>query len=110
MKSRKVFLVQVYVLIIIIIFFILTPSSSQVKKDEIISFSGTIKTISEDLKTVVVNDMKVFISPDTKIFGGNGNNLKINELKPKLYVIVEALENSDGIFAKKIVVKKPEAE
>jgi hypothetical protein len=108
MNSQRVFLVPA----ILLIFLLLIPAASfsQVKKEKMISFPGTIKTISKDLKIVVVNDVNVLISPDTKIFDGNGNNLKINELKPKLYVIVEALENSDGIFAKKIVVKKPEAE
>jgi hypothetical protein len=105
MNSHRVFFVPV----ILLIFLLLIPSASfsQVKKEKIISFSGTIKTISKDLKIVVVNDVNVLISPDTKILDEKGRTLNINDLKPKLHVTVEAFENRDGIFARKIVVQEP---
>jgi hypothetical protein len=104
MNSQRVFLVPAILLIVILL--ILTSSFSQVKKGEMVSHSGTIKSISKDLRIVVVNDVNVLISPETKIFDEKGNTLKIDKLKPKLYVVVEGFENTDGILAKKIVIKE----
>ena len=105
MNFQKGFLVQ-SILLMATLFLIITPSFPQVKKGEMVSHSGTIKSISKDLRIVIVNDVNVLISPETKIFDEKGNTLKVNNLKPKLYVIVEGVENADGIFANKIVIKE----
>lgn len=104
MNSQRVFLAPTILLIVTLL--IVTPSFSQVKKGEMVFHSGTIKSISKDLRIVVVNDVNILISSETKIFDEKGNTLKINSLKQKLYVVVEGFENTDGILAKKIVIKE----
>ena len=81
------------------------PSFSQVKTGEAISFPGVIESIHENFKFIVVNEVRIFIFPNTKITDEKGDILKINHLKPKMNVTIEALRNPNGFFAKKIVVK-----
>ena len=105
MKSRKGFLVEVYVLIIIILF-ILTPSFSQVKEDEIISFSGTIKSVAKDLESIVItNGVTILVSPNTKITDEEGNVLSAGDLKVGLYVVAETVQDAGGLVARKIVIQ-----
>jgi hypothetical protein len=95
-----------YSIILIMLLMILTPSFSQVKKDEIISFSGTIKNISKDLKSIVItNDVNILISPNTKIMDEKGNVLKAGDLKAGLYVAAEAVQDAGGFVARKIIIK-----
>jgi hypothetical protein len=85
---------------------IVHPGFSQVKGEEIKSFSGYIDNIPKDSKFIVVNERRVFISSNTRIIGENGNILKIDELKPGLSVAVEGFWKPNGIFAEKITVIK----
>ncbi len=84
----------------------LNPGFSQVKIGDTISFPGVIESIQKDFKFIVINEVRIFISPDTKIVDENGNILKIKELKSRLNVTIEAIRNPNGLFAKKIVVKR----
>lgn len=79
---------------------------SQAKKEEIILFSGIITKISIDYKFIVVHNVNILISSDTKIFNEKGKSLKINELKPELLVKVEGTQSPNGFFAKRITVRK----
>jgi hypothetical protein len=83
-----------------------TPSFSQVMIGETLSFPGMIESIQEDFKFVVINEVRIFISSDTKVVDEKEDVLKINDLKPKMNVTIEAFRNKDGFFAKKIIVKK----
>ena len=94
-------------IIFILIFLVVNAGFGQVKKEETIHFSGTIKTISKDYKFIVVNNVNILITSDTKIVNEKGRTLKINELKPELFVRIEGVQNPKGFLAKKIVVKKP---
>jgi len=104
MNIQKGFLIKS--VISMIIFMTVTPGFSQVKKGETVPFTGIIKNISKDIKSILVNEVKIEISSDTKIFDEKGNSLKMSDLKLKLYVAVEAAKNQDGFLAKRIVVKK----
>ena len=92
--------------ICIFILVISIPGFSQVKKDEIISFSGTIKSISKDLKSIVItNDVNILIVPNTKITDEKGNVLKAGDLKVGLYVVVETVQDAGVFVARKITIK-----
>lgn len=93
--------------IFIFILFMFNSGFSQGKKEEIILFSGIITTISNDYKLIVVHDVNILISSDTKIVNEKGKSLKINELRPELFVKVEGVQSPNGFLAKRIIVKKP---
>jgi len=76
-------------------------------KEEVASYSGVIKSIDKDFKFIVVNDVKVLISDNTKIVDEKGNILRMNDLKPGLSVAIEGVRSSNGFFAKKIVIITP---
>jgi hypothetical protein len=80
---------------------------SQIKKEVTFPFSGFIKRIPKDLKYIILKDInfKIYILLDTKIIDEKGKSLRIDELKHGLYVVIESLQNPDGFFAKKIIVK-----
>jgi hypothetical protein len=75
-------------------------------KEEAASYSGVIKSIDKDFK-LIVNDVKVLISDNTKIVDEKGNILRMNDLKPGLSVTIEGVRSSNGFFAKKIVIITP---
>ncbi len=104
MNLKHIFLIKFS--IFIFIFIIFNFAFSQVKTGEMISFPGVIESIPEDFKFIVINEVRIFISSDTKIVDENGNILKIEELKPRLNVTIEVVRNSNGFFAEKIVLKK----
>jgi len=89
------------------ILFLINPCFSQVKKEEIIVYAGIIKSISKDYKSIVVYNENILIYSNTRIFNDKGKPLKIEDLKPELYVVIEGVQNPNGFLAKKIVVKKP---
>lgn len=104
MKLRKTLWIEYLIFTITLLF--LSPSFSQVKVGETISFPGVIESIEENFKFIVINEVRIFISPDTKIVDEEGDILKIEQLKPRLNVTIEAVRNPNGFFAKKIVLKK----
>ena len=100
----RVFLIHFTIFIVIFASFNL--GFAQVRIGETILFPGVIESVQKDFKFIVINEVKIFISRDTKVVDENGNNLKINVLKSRLHVTIEALRNPNGFFAKKIVVRK----
>ena len=105
MDSKKIFLVKFVILTFILL--MVNPGFSQVKKEEIIVYAGIIKSISKDYKSIVVYNENILIYSNTRIFNDKGKPLKIEDLKPELYVVIEGVQNPNGFLAKKIVVKKP---
>jgi hypothetical protein len=105
MRLRKAILVQFAIFMITLLIF--NPGFSQVKREQTIPFSGFIKSIPKDFKYVILKntEIEIFILSDTKIVDEKGNALKIDELKPGLYVIIESFQKQDAFFAKKIIVK-----
>jgi hypothetical protein len=75
-------------------------------KEEAASYSGVIKSIDKDFK-LIVNDLKVLISDNTKIVDEKGNILRMNDLRLGLSVTIEGVRSSNGFFAKKIVIITP---
>jgi len=104
MKSQKVFLIKSMIFMFALLIFL---SGFQVLKEETISLSGVIQSIDRDFKFIVVNEAKFIISSNTKIVDEIGNILKIDDLKSKVSVDIEALRNPNGFSAKKIVIKTP---
>ena len=104
MNLKKIFLIEFA--IFILTFLVFNLGFSEVKMGETTSFPGVIESIPADFKFIVVNEVRIYISPDTKIVNENGNILKIEELKPRFNVTIEAVRSKDGFYAKKIVVKK----
>jgi hypothetical protein len=104
MKLQKILLLKL--IVVIVTLFIVHPGFSQVKSEEIISFSGAIDSIPKDPKFIVVNERRVFISSNTTIASEKGSILKMNDLKIRLHVAIEGVQKPDGIYAKKITVMK----
>ena len=104
MNLQKLLLVKLVILAMTLV--IVHPGFSQVKREEAISFSGTIDNIPKDSKFIVVNERRVFISSNTTIASEKGSILKVNDLKIRFYVAIEGVQKPDGIYAKKITVMK----
>jgi hypothetical protein len=102
MKLQKILLLKLIVVIVTLL--IIHPGFSQVKREEAISFSGSIDNIPKDSKFIVVNERRVFISSNTKITNAKGSILKRSDLKIGLGVTVEGVQKPEGIFAEKITV------
>jgi hypothetical protein len=100
MKFKKVFAISIFLLAM---FWVIQPGFSQMKEERKVSFSGYIDSIPKDPKYIVVSEAKVLIS-DARIVDEKGAVLKASDLKPRLYVTVEGIQNPKGIFAKKITV------
>jgi hypothetical protein len=102
MKVQRIFLLKLVVVILTLVIF--HPGFSQVKSERTISFSGTIDSIPKDPKFVVVNEWRVYLSPNTKIVNAKGTILKKNDLKRGLGVTIEGVQKPEGIYAQKITV------
>ena len=100
MKFKKAFTISI---LLMATFWVIQPGFSQVKEERAVSLSGLITTVPKDSKYIGVNEMKVFLS-DAKIVDDNGAVLSVSDLKPRLYVTVEGIQNPNVIFAKKITV------
>ena len=102
MELQKVCFVKSVIFMLTLLIFL---PGFQGKKEEIISFHGVIESIDKNFKFIVVNEARIFVTADTNIVDEKGNILKIDDLKPKLSIVVEAFRNPNGFFAKRIVVK-----
>jgi len=102
MQLKKVFLLQFVLLVVTL--FLVSSGFSQGKKEGVFSFFGSIDSIPESLKFIVVNEQRVYITSNTKIVDEKNNLLKINELKRGLSVKVEGIRKTEGIYADKITV------
>jgi len=99
---------KIVVLILGLILLMESPGFSQVRLGELISFPGVIEKVSEDFRFIVVNEAKIILSPDTRIFDESKKELKLNDLKAKTRIQLEVLTTSQGFLAQKILVKKKE--
>ena len=86
---------------------ILVLPGFEVKKMEKASLAGPVESVQKDSKFVIVNGTRIAISSKTKIVDENGNSLRIESLTEKTSIAVEASQNSNGVFADKIIVKGP---
>ena len=80
-----------------------SPGFSQDKTEKVFTFSALIQGVPKDSTFIVVNEAKVFVT-GAKIVSDTGTTLGMGDLKPKLYVTVEAVKRPDGFLAKKITV------
>lgn len=104
MNLQKIFLIKFLILTLTLLIF--SPCFSQVKKGGSIRFSGAIESISGDLESIVVNEVRIFISPSTAIVNEKENLLEKGALKLREKVVVEASRTQKGLIAKRIVVIK----
>ena len=102
MKLQNILLLKL--IGVILILFIFHPGYAQVKREGTISFSGTIDSIPNDQKFIVVNETRVFISSNTKIASAKGSILKKDDLKRGFRVSIEGVQKPEGIFAGKITL------
>lgn len=102
MQLKKVFLFQFILLVITL--FLVSPGFSQGKKEGGFSFFGSIDSIPESRRFIVVNEQRVFIASNAKIVDENNNLLKMDHLKRGLSVKVEGIRKAEGIYADRITV------
>jgi len=74
------------------------------RADETIFLSGPVKEVSWHHKTIIVNDKKFFIYPDTIVVDQRGNALKLEDIKHNGDVAIDANKIPSGYMIKKIVV------
>jgi hypothetical protein len=104
MKLEKAYFVKFAMFMLTLLIFL--PGIQGIKQ-EAISYSGVIESIDKDFKFIVVNGAKMLISGNTKIVDEKGNILKMDDLKPKLSVVIEGVRGPEGFLAKKIVITTP---
>lgn len=104
MKLEKAYFIKSIMFMLALLIFL--PGIQGIKQ-EAISYSGVIESIDKDFKFIVVNGAKMLISGDTKIVDEKGNILKMDDLKPKLSVVIEGVRGPEGFLAKKIVITTP---
>jgi len=104
MKLEKPYIVKSILFMLTLLIFL--PGVLAIKQ-EAATYSGVIESINKDFKFIVVNGAKVPISGNATIVDEKGNILSIDDLKPKLSVVMEGVRSPDGFFAQKIVIKTP---
>ena len=104
MKLEKAYFIKSVMFMLTLLIFL--PGIQGIKQ-ETISYSGVIESIDKDFKFIVVNGAKILISENTKIVDEKGNILKMDDLKPKLSVVIEGVRSPEGFLAKKIVITTP---
>ena len=104
MKSEKAYFIKSIMFMLALLIFL--PGIQGIKQESI-SYSGVIESIDKDFKFIVVNGAKILISGNTKIVDEKGNILKMDDLKPKLSVVIEGVHSPEGFLAKKIVITTP---
>jgi hypothetical protein len=100
MRFKKAFMIGILLLAAVLLS---QPGFSQERSEKTISFSGLIDSIPKDSTFIVVNEAKVVVS-GAKIVSDKGSVLGIGDLKPRLYVTVEAVQRPNGVSAKKVTV------
>jgi len=100
MKFKKTFMFSI---LLLITFMVVPPVFSQERSEKVISFSGLIESIPKDATYVVISEARILVS-GAKIVSDKGSVLGIGDLKPRLYVTVEAVQRPNGVFAKKVTV------
>jgi hypothetical protein len=102
MQLKKVFLFQLILLVITLL--LVNSGFSQGKKEGVLSFVGSLDSIPESRKFIVVNEQRVYITSNTKIVDENNNLLKMDDFKRGLSVKVEGIRKTEGIYADKITL------
>jgi hypothetical protein len=99
--------------VIIVVFFTVlaallnwNTNFAQVVREESFFYSGIIRTISGDSRSITINKKSFLLQGDTKVVDQEGNKLGIHELKPGIDVAIDAIQGSAGLVIKKIVVIK----
>lgn len=100
MKFKKT---SMFSILLLITFMVAPPVFSQERSEKVISFSGLIESIPKDSAYIVVSEARILVS-GAKIVSDKGSVLGIGDLKPRLYVTVEAIQRPNGVFAKKVTV------
>jgi hypothetical protein len=103
MKVNRTFSIPSAVLVTILLFSY--PCFSQVRKDLKGPYSGVIDGISADYKFITVNEKRFSLSRKTEVVDERGNHLKLYDLRPGWYVTIQRVQNPDGSFEKKIMVR-----
>ena len=102
MLFKKVLVFQFILLMTAL--FLVSSGSSQEKKEGALSFFGSIDSIPESRKFIVVNEQRVYIASNAKIADENNNLLKMDHLKRGLSVKVTGIRKAEGIYADRITV------
>jgi len=79
------------------------PGFTQDKGEKVVTFSGLIQAVPKDESFIVINEARVLVT-GARIVSDTGSTLSMSDLKPKLYVTVEAVKRADGFLAKKVTV------
>ena len=100
MRFKKTVTILILLLAVVLLS---VPGFSQNKTEKVVSFSALIEAVPKDTNYIVINEAKVFVS-GAKIVSDTGSTLSMSDLKPKLYVTVEAVKRPDGFSARKVTV------
>jgi hypothetical protein len=100
MKFKKTFMFSI---LLLVTFMVVPRVFSQERSEKVISFSGLIESIPKDSAYIVISEARILVS-GAKIVSDKGSVLGIGDLKPRLYVTVEAVQRPNGVFAKKVTV------
>ena len=102
MQLKKVSLFQFILLVMTLL--LVGSGLSQGKKEGVLSFFGSIDSIPESGRFIVVNEQRVYITTNTKIVDEKNNLLKMDHLKRGLSVKVTGIRKAEGIYADRITV------
>jgi hypothetical protein len=80
----------------------------EVKRMETVSVNGAIERIDPNHNVIVVNQIKMDLSSDTRIVDEKGNAVKWDQLKPTTHLTVETVRMPDGYKVIKITVHSKE--
>jgi hypothetical protein len=100
MRFKKTFTIFILLLAVVLLS---APGFTQDKTEKVVTFSALIQAVPKDTNYIVINEAKVLVS-GAKIVSDTGSVLGIGDLKPKLYVTVEAVKRPDGFYARKVTV------
>jgi hypothetical protein len=104
MNFKKVFFVQLLALVLTLSF--IGPAFSQGRPSKRVVRAGVIEWVSRDFKYIGIDEGKVLITPQTKVFDAYGNPLGISALERGRHVVVELIRNPDGSTEKRIIIRK----
>ena len=100
MQFKKVLTITILLPAVVLL---IVPGFAQNKTEKVVSFSALIEAVPKDATFIVVNETKVLLT-GAKIVSDTGSTLSVSDLKPNLYVTVEAVKTSDGFSARKVTV------
>jgi len=92
-----------FLFLVMAVVLVSAPGFTQDKGEKVVTFSGLIQAVPKDVSFIVINEAKVLVT-GAMIVSDTGSTLSMSDLKPKLYVTVEAVKRADGFLAKKVTV------